>query len=244
MDISFSFIITTLAGLSTLLGTIIIFIKFKDINKIIVSSLSFSSSIMLSISILDLFPESIKFFNQSYNILISFLIFLIFFITGNRLSYIINKKLPKKDSLYNVGLLSTIILILHNIPEGILTFMTSSLNKKLGLSLAIAIAMHNIPEGISISVPIYYSSYNKKRAFLYTLISAISEPLGAFIAYVLFYNKINNIFIGILLSLVSGIMLNISIFELIPEAKKYKENKLFLLFFLLGTMLMIINLFK
>ena len=128
-------------------------------------------------------------------------------------------------------------LILHNIPEGILTFITSSYDKKLGLSLAIAICMHNIPEGIAISIPIYYSSKSKFKAIFYTFISSISELFGACITYLFLYDYINDIIIAILLSLVCGIMSYISLFELIPES--IKNKKLFILFFLLGFLFMV-----
>ena len=85
-----------------------------------------------------------------------------------------------------------IAIILHNLPEGIATFVATSSDVKLGLSLAIAIAMHNIPEGISISVPIYYSTGSKKRAIFYTLVSALSEPLGALLAFIFLKNFIND----------------------------------------------------
>ena len=241
MDTSYSFLITTFAGLSTLIGTILIFFKFKNPNKIIVSSLSFASGIMFTISLLDLLSESLKLFNKKYTFLISLNLFLIFFILGVILSKLINKLVPEKDGLYKVGIISMIAIIIHNIPEGILTFVTSSVNKKLGLSLAFAIAMHNIPEGISISIPIYYSTKSFKKAFLYTFVSAISEPFGALIAYLFLQNLINNTFIAILLSIVSGIMIYISIFELLPQAKKYNEDKLLYLFFIIGVIFMTIN---
>ena len=87
-----------------------------------------------------------------------------------------------------------IAIILHNVPEGIATFISSSKDISLGISLAIAITLHNIPEGISISIPIYYSTKSKFKALLYTFISGVSEPIGALIAY-LFLSKYINDFI-------------------------------------------------
>ena len=242
MNISYSFFLTIFAGFSTLIGSLLIFIKFKNIKKVIISSLSFASGVMMSISIFDLFPESIKLFKLNYNLFISILLFLIFFLLGSLIILFINKKTPKNNDLYRIGIISMVGIMLHNIPEGILTFISSSVDKKLGLSMAIAISMHNIPEGISISIPIYYSSKSKFNAIILCLISALSEVFGAFITYLFLYDYINDIFIAILLSIVCGIMSYISIFELIPEVLSYKNKKLFLIFFLIGVLFMLINL--
>ncbi|MBQ9024470.1 MAG: ZIP family metal transporter [Bacilli bacterium] len=196
---------------------------------------------MISISIFDLFPESIKLFKLNYNLFISILLFLIFFILGSLIIVIINKIIPQNNNLYKIGIISMIGIMLHNIPEGILTFVTSSINKKLGLSMAMAISMHNIPEGISISIPIYYSTKSKIKAVFYCFISALSEVFGALITYIFLYNYINDIFIASILSLVCGIMSYISLFELIPEILSYKNKKLFYIFFIVGVIFMLIN---
>lgn len=101
--------------------------------------------------------------------------------------------------------------------------------------------MHNIPEGISISMPIYYSTKSKKKAFLYTLVSALSEPLGAFLAFIFLYKIINNLIMGILLSLIAGIMIHISLCELLPTSLSYKNKKLTIIFFIVGIIFMLIK---
>lgn len=242
MNIGYSFFLTTFAGFSTIIGSLFIFLKFKNINKVIISSLSFASGVMISISIFDLFPESIKLLNLNYNLFLSILLFLTFFILGSLIIVMVNKIIPQNNKLYKVGIISMIGIMIHNIPEGILTFVTSSINKRLGLSMAIAISMHNIPEGISISIPIYYSSKSKLKAIFLCFISALSEVFGAFITYLFLYDYVNDIFIAILLSIVCGIMSYISLFELIPEALSYKNKKIFFLFFLIGILFMTINL--
>ena len=179
-NINIAFILTILAGLSTLLGIIPCLIKTNKKNNIICASLSFASGVMLSISTLDLIPESFKLIKISQSI-IKLLIIFISIITGIIISKIINLKINQKsnNSLYKVGIISMIAIIIHNIPEGIITFISTTKNIKLGISLAIAIALHNIPEGISISIPIFYSTNNKYKAILYTLISGLSELFGA-----------------------------------------------------------------
>lgn len=236
--LNYSFVITLFAGLSTLIGIIPVFLKIKNINKFIVSSLSFASGVMFSISTFDLLIESLKSFNKEYNSLIGTILFLLFFIIGFSLSKYINNRIDSDNELYKVGVSSMIGIIIHNIPEGILTYITYSIDQKLGITLGIAIALHNIPEGITIAVPIYYSTKSKLKVFIYSLISALAEPLGAVLSYVFLKNIINNMMIGIMLSLVSGIMIYISIFGIVKEAKKYNEDKLLNLFFIIGFLFM------
>ena len=152
-----AFILTTLAGLSTLIGTIPIFIKNKT-NKIIISSLSFAAGVMITVSITDLIPESLNYITKTFKIIPTLLIIGIFISLGIILSMTIDKYInPNREGeLYKVGIISMIAIILHNIPEGIITYLSTEKNIKLGISLTIAIALHNIPEGISIAVPIYY----------------------------------------------------------------------------------------
>ena len=131
-----------------------------------------------------------------------------------------------------------IAIILHNVPEGIATFMTSSNDLKLGITLTIAIALHNIPEGISIAIPIYYATTKKTKAIFYTFISGISELIGAIIAYLFLARYMTDAMMGILFSLIAGIMIHISIYELIPTSKSYKEVKLTYKAFFIGTFLL------
>ena len=147
----------------------------------------------------------------------------------------------KDKSLFKVGLISMIAIVLHNVPEGIATFITSNNNTTLGISLAIAIAMHNIPEGISISLPIYYATGSWKKAILYTLISALSEPFGALIAFIFLKDIMNDLILGILFAAIAGIMLQISFCELLPTAKRYNDKKNLWIFFLLGVLFMLVK---
>lgn len=245
MNTSYSFLITSLAGLSTLLGTIVIFFSKKDSNKIIVSSLSFAAGVMLCVSLLDLVPESLELLTSKYSNVASILFFGIFLSIGVLVSMFIDRKMPDNNKsnskLFRVGIISMLAIILHNIPEGIATFMASSMNAKLGISLALAIAMHNIPEGISISVPIYYSTGSKKKSFLYTFISAISEPFGALIAFLFLRHFITDSFMGMLFAFIAGIMTHISLYELLPEAKSYNDKKRSSIFFIIGMVFMTIN---
>lgn len=147
------------------------------------------------------------------------------------------------NNLYKLGIISMLAIILHNIPEGIATFLTTNKDISLGLSLAIAITLHNIPEGISIAVPIYYSTKKKSKAILYTFISALSEPFGALLAFIFLKNIITDNIMGYLLSFIAGIMIHISLCELLPNSFKYKKKKHTIFFFILGILFMLLRLF-
>ena len=243
-NIKYSFLLTFLSGLSTLIGYLTIFIKRKNQNKIIASALAFASGVMICTSIIDLIPESLKLLKKSlvfpYTIIISFL----GIVAGIFLSMIINNyQKEKTSSLYRIGIISMITILLHNIPEGIATYLISNINIKIGINIAIAIAMHNIPEGISIAIPIYYSTKSKKKAFLYTLIASLAEPLGALISFIFLKNIINNIMLGILFAVIGGIMLEISLKVLLPSTKEYNEKVRVITFFIIGIFFMIAGLF-
>lgn len=237
------FMITFLAGCSTLIGFLFVYIK-DDTNKVLIGSLAFASGVMLLISVTDLIPSSFQLISKNYYIIPAILICSLFLVIGVIISMTIDKYLPNNDIyndkvLYRVGIISMLAIMLHNIPEGIATFLTTSHNIKLGVTLAIALALHNIPEGIGVAVPIYYSTGSKKRAFLYTLISGMSEFLGAVLAAVFLVGFSNDLFMGCLYSIIAGIMIHIAIYELLPSSLKYKKPILTLIFFMIGILFML-----
>lgn len=226
MNKYYGIIVSSIAGISTLVGYLFIYIK-ADKNKVISKSLSFASGVMLTLSLVDLIPTSINYLKMDNR---SLLYAILFFFVGIILCLIINTKIKDNDVLYKTGILSMIGIMIHNIPEGIVTYILSTVDMKLGLIFAIAIILHNIPEGISISVPIYYSKKSKKKAFLYTMISGLSEPLGALLSMIFLYKYISNFLIAILFSLIAGLMSYISIFELMKTSFKYDKNKIYILY--------------
>lgn len=241
---TFSFLLTFIAGLSTMIGTIFIFIKTKKKEKMIASSLSFAAGVMVCVSFIELIPEGFKLITTTYFSLYAFLLTLLFINIGIILSGFIDHFMPENDNkLYKVGLISMLAIILHNIPEGIATFLAGSTDKNLGISLTIAIALHNIPEGIGISIPIYYATKNKKRALFYTFLSGISEPFGALLAFLFLKNYITDTIMGMLFCFIGGIMLHISFYELLKEAKKYERRKWIHVFFIIGVVFMAITQF-
>ena len=210
----FPFILTTFAAFSTMLGTLLIFFKFKNYNKLIVASLSFASGVMITVSITDLIPESLLLLKENNSDFMSIILCIISIILGIIILMILNYYLPDNNdnTLYKVGIISMLAIIIHNIPEG-----------------------------ISISVPIYYATKSKFKAFSYTLISALSEPLGALITYLFLFPFINDTILGLLFSLIAGIMLQISLTELLPISLKYNQSKTTRNFFIIGIIFMLLK---
>lgn len=236
-----SFLITFIAGLSTLLGSFIVLFNISDSKHFVFKSLILSSSVMLTISLFDLIPSSYAHLIKIYDNIPSLLIIAIYALFGSLMIYRINKNIKEDNNLYKIGISSMIAIIIHNIPEGIITYITASNNIKLGILLGITIALHNIPEGITISVPIYYSTGSKRKALIYTLISALSEPFGALIAFFLINYINNDYFFSLILSFTAGIMIYLSIFELLKESIKDLTLKDFLLYSFLGLIIILIS---
>ena len=245
-QISYAFLFSCMAGLSTLLGTIPIFFSFQEKERFLAATLSFAAGVMITVSLTDLLPESIVLLKNVFFPIPAYLFLFIFFVLGLLLSMFVVRHMQKKETkgvknqkLYRIGLVSMIAIILHNLPEGIATFLSSSQNMALGLTLTIAIALHNIPEGISISIPVYYATNSRKKACLYTLFSGLSEPFGALVAYLFLAPFINDQIMGFLLSMIAGIMIHISIYELLKEAFSYQKRKTTILSFLFGFIVML-----
>lgn len=239
----YAFLLSTIAGISTLIGFLFIFIK-KDRESVISKALGFASGVMITISIIDLIPNSFLLIINRYNLIYTLFLIIMGFLIGVVISSIIDKKIEKKSKnglkLYKLGIITMLVIMLHNIPEGIATFMTTTNNVKLGLVLTIAIALHNIPEGISIGIPIYYSTNSKLKSFFYTFISGMSEPLGALISYLFLSKFINDTILGIIYSIIAGMMINISINELYKEGISNNKKYTFI-YFIMGSFIMILN---
>ena len=148
----------------------------------------------------------------------------------------------KSNKLFRTGILTAIIIAIHNFPEGIATFAAALNDLRLGIPIAIAIAIHNIPEGIAVSIPIYYATGNRKKAFFYSFLSGLAEPVGAIIGYLILLPFLNNTVYGILYALVAGVMVFISLDELLPAAREYGEHHLSIYGLVAGMGIMAISL--
>jgi ZIP family zinc transporter len=132
-----------------------------------------------------------------------------------------NDEAEKSKKLKRMGVLTALAIGIHNFPEGIATFTAALTEPKLGISIAVAIAIHNIPEGIAVSVPMYFSTQSRKKAFWYSFTSGLAEPVGAIVGFFLLRAILDDSTFGFVFAAVAGIMVFISIDELLPTAREY-----------------------
>tara|TARA_Y100000991_G_C21942582_1_gene335989 strand:- start:506 stop:1312 length:807 start_codon:yes stop_codon:yes gene_type:complete len=237
-----AFSVTLLAGLSTVVGSLVVF--FNNSKKLgwLSFSMAFASGVMLYVTFVEIIPSSLEIFlhdNGDTNFFINnhYLNLTLFFLVGCGVAVLIEKLLPDqkinnqigknfstKKKIYRSGLLIAISLALHNFPEGIITFMECYTNLISGLAIALAIALHNIPEGMSISVPIYHSTGSKKKAIWYTALSGVTEPIGALFCFYLIKDGLNPFIEAAIMSFVGGIMVFIATFVLLPMSLEYKSK--------------------
>lgn len=250
-NILFAFLLTLFAGLSTGIGSVIAFFVKKENKKFLSISLGFSVGVMIYVSMVEMFFNAkISLINKlgEFN---GYLYTIIAFFIGIFIVIFINKITPDennyneskiKNNLYRTGLFTALILAIHNFPEGLATFASSIYEPSLGIAISIAIAIHNIPEGIAISAPIYYSTGSKKKAFLFSFLSGLAEPIGAIIGYLIFGTVLNEIAFGIIFSMIAGMMVFISLDELLPSAREYGNHNLSIYGLIVGMFVMAVSL--
>lgn len=149
---------------------------------------------------------------------------------------------PQRQKLYRMGLFSALAIAIHNFPEGLATFAAALKNPTLGVAIAVAIAIHNIPEGVAVSIPIYYATGNKVKAFWYSALSGLAEPLGALIGYLVLFSFLTDTIFGLVFAAVAGIMVFVSLDELLPAAEKYGEHHLAIFGLVAGMAVMALSL--
>ena len=237
MEIIGPLLLSMISGLSTLLGTLIIFFKIKKVGEFITFSLSLSMIIMIMISILELIPDSFITIVQKYGYYYGLMISILVLLLGYQTIYFINKLVHSTNSLYRIGVLNMISMILHNFPEGIAVFMSAYNNIKVGLKLSTAIILHNIPEGMIISIPLYYSGKSRGRVVLYTLLASIAEPFGALLSYIVLKRLINKLILAYVLMFVSGLMISLSINDILKEILSYNKNKYMIIGIITGLII-------
>lgn len=258
-----AFALTLIAGLATGIGAAFAFFAKHTNIKFLSIALGFSAGVMIYVSFVEILPEAKHLLISVYNLKEgSYMLALCFFL-GMLVVALIDKFIPTFENphevknaeemddlqkarqfrkLYRVGFLAALAIIIHNTPEGIVTFMSTLADPKLGLMIAFAVVIHNIPEGIAVAVPIYYATQNRKKAFLFSFFSGFAEPLGALIAYFFLIQFYNDALLGGILASVAGIMVFVSLDELLPAAQKFGEHHLSIYGLVLGMMFMSISL--
>jgi ZIP family zinc transporter len=238
-NFAIAFSLTMLAGLTTAIGGIIAFITKKDNLKVLSLGLGFSAGVMIFISLVDIIPGAENLLKVNFPDSYKWMVFG-GFLVGLLLSVAIDYFLPdhvdteellhpddpeayshSHYKLQRAGFMTAIAICIHNFPEGMATFLTTTQSITLGASVAFAIAIHNIPEGIAVALPIYHATGKKRYAMLYAALSGITEPIGALVGMMIFGLFVPNILVGVLMAGVTGIMTYISFDTLLPLAKEY-----------------------
>lgn len=240
-------VMALIAGMSTLLGMLVVLFRSKQYEKLLSISLGFAAGVMISVSFTDLLPQAETALCNFGGNKLGLIMTVAFLIIGVMLAGSLDKLVPHDNpdevgkehkDLFRVGFVSMLAIGLHNFPEGIATFMAGYDNLDLGTSVTLAIALHNIPEGLSVAMPIYFATGSKIKAFKYTFLSGFAEPLGAIIAFLFLRPFINDLSMGGIFALVSGLMLYIAIEELIPSSRQYGYTKQALIATFAGICLM------
>lgn len=228
-EIIIPFLLTLIAGLSTLIGSFIFLSNIFSQKKFISFFLGLSAGVMVYLSFVELLPYSIKYLgflysNLAFFIGITIMTIIDFLLPHHYLEEKISARYIIKDrKLLSTSFVVTTGIIIHNFPEGMAVFLSSLTDIRLGVLLALAIAIHNIPEGIAVAAPIYHATLNKGKAIKYAFISGMAEPLGAIFAYVLLKPYLNSNIISYVFAAVAGIMVYISFDELLPAC--FKDNQ-------------------
>ncbi|PLW99242.1 MAG: zinc transporter ZupT [Marinilabiliales bacterium] len=262
-SIGYAFLLTLIAGLSTGIGGAIAFFARRTNTKLLAVSLGFSAGVMIYVSFSEILSEAHHTLAEGYGDKAGAWYAVLAFFGGMLLIALIDKLVPSyenpheirsiedmnktdklKDThkLKRMGVLAALAIIIHNFPEGLATFTAALSDPSLGLAIAIAIAIHNIPEGIAVAVPFYYATGNRKKAFLLSFLSGLSEPVGAVIGFLILMPFMTPLVFGVIMAGVAGIMVFISLDELLPAAEEYGEHHLSIYGVVAGMAVMAVSL--
>ena len=260
-NVLFAFGLTLFAGLSTGIGSAMAFFT-KRTNKTFLSvSLGFSAGVMIYVSLIEIFGEAKHVLTEIHGAKQGYWFTVLAFFGGVVLIAIIDRLIPSYENphevrsvedinkpvtgdkkLMRMGMFSALAIAIHNFPEGMATFSAGLVDAKIAIPIAVAIAIHNIPEGIAVSVPIYYATGNRKKAFTLSFLSGLAEPVGAVLGYLILYSFFNETIFGLLFASVAGIMVFISLDELLPTAKEYGKHHLAIYGLIAGMAVMAVSL--
>lgn len=265
-NVLIAFLMTALAGLSTGFGSLIALLSKKTNTKFLSVSLGFSAGVMIYVSFVEIFPKAVDSLLNGRSERAATILAVLGFFVGIIIIAVIDQLIPEeenpheikdpahfmehqpsqleksKGSLMRTGVFTALALAIHNFPEGLATFITALDSPTMAIPIVVAIAIHNIPEGISVSVPIYFATGSRRKAFLYSFLSGLAEPIGALVGYLILMPFLNDTVEGFVFAAVAGIMVFISIDELLPTAEEYGQHHLSILGFVLGMALMAVSL--
>lgn len=261
-NVLFAFGLTLFAGLATGIGSLLGFLSKQFNPKFLALSLGFSAGVMIYVSLVEIFVKARDSLSIGFGEKMGYVLTVISFFTGIAVIALIDKLVPsyenphevnveqkiedssdeQKTKLMRMGLFSALAIGIHNFPEGLATFMSGLTNPTLGISIAMAIAIHNIPEGLAVSAPIFYATKSRKKAFVFSFLSGLAEPVGALIGFFILGSIFNETTFGVIFAGVAGIMVYISLDELLPTAEEYGEHHLAIGGLISGMLVMAVSL--
>ncbi|MEZ5083212.1 MAG: zinc transporter ZupT [Bacteroidales bacterium] len=260
--ILFAFGLTMFAGLSTGIGSAIAFFAKRTNTKFLSISLGFSAGVMIYVSFVEIIVKARVELMAELGTRGGHWAAVAAFFAGILVIAIIDKLIPnvenpheirlvedmesekknKDRKLMRMGMFTALAIGIHNFPEGLATFTAALNDPNLGIPIAVAIAIHNIPEGIAVSVPIFYATGSKRKAFRLSFLSGLAEPVGALVGFLVLMPFMSPVVFGLLFASVAGIMVFISLDELLPSAREYGEHHLSIYGLMAGMVVMAISL--
>jgi ZIP family zinc transporter len=226
--VALALLLTTLAGLSTTLGSLLVFLVREPGRRFMALSLGFAAGVMLLLSFVQLLPAGLEGLGPGLGYLA--------FFAGLAAMFALDAVIPHSyqgvaegragTDLRRVGLFVALGIALHNFPEGVATFAGTLADPKLGLAIALAIALHNIPEGLAVAAPVYAATRSRGKAFLWSFLSGLAEPLGAGLAALVLLPFLQGPGLAGVVAFVAGLMVFISLDELLPAAREHGEAHL------------------
>ena len=242
--IFYAFLLTLLAGLSTGIGSLIALLAKRTNRRFLSVSLGFSAGVMVYVSMIEIFAKAQSALTAQLGQRPGSWATVAAFFGGMLFIAVIDKLIPAEKNphevklveqedaapparkLMRMGVFTALAIAIHNFPEGLATFVSALQSPSIAIPIVVAIAIHNIPEGIAVSVPIYQATGSRKKAFCYSFLSGLAEPLGALIGWLLLMPIMTDTVFGIIFAAVAGIMVFISFDELLPAARDYGEHHL------------------
>lgn len=270
-ELALAFLLTLLAGLATGLGSLVAFFVRRESLRFLALSSGFSAGVMLYVSFVEIFFKGEEALVAGLGAGRGPWVLVAAFFSGMILTALIDALVPGPENphqppsedaraalqagtappahLLRTGLFASLAVAIHNFPEGLATFLAALQDPPLGAAIAVAVALHNIPEGIAIAVPIYYATGSRRKAFLYSFLSGLAEPVGAGIAFLglrVAFGGGANLFppavMGALFAGVAGIMVYVSLDELLPASRAYGRGHESILGILAGMGVMAVTL--
>lgn len=231
-----AFAVCFAASMATILGSLSIVKADRSDARALAFGLAFAGGAMVYISFVEIFQKSFLAFREVFDEDDAYRISTLCFFAGMGFIVLLDHFIPNPhpdpvttpqnttEKVARVGLMTTLAITAHNFPEGAATFFATLDDPVVGLSLAIAIAIHNIPEGISIAIPVYYATGSRLKALIAVTLSAIAEPIGALIAFVLLAPFLSPSVFGAVFGFIAGAMVFLALDELLPAAKRYAKG--------------------